>query len=283
MGNAPAKTTGTLFICPTPIGNLEDITLRVLRALKEADLIAAENTAYTQKLLNHFSISKPLISYYDSGDATAKEEKLLHKLKQGLSIALVSSAGTPLVNDPGYRLVRRCVAENVPVIALPGPSAAITALVASGLPPHPFFFGGFLPPKSKARQDFLSRIADYDGTLIFYEAPHRIHETLEDARQILGDRPAALARELTKIHEEVVRGKLSEILESFSKKPAKGEITLIIGPRETAPLISADNLREELQILIRDGISVSEACRRLSKKHALSKNKIYALAHRPLP
>lgn len=275
-----SKPPGTLYICPTPIGNLEDITLRVLRILKEVDLIAAENTTHTKKLLNHFEISKPLISYYDSGDPSLKEEKLIEQLKNGLTVALVSSAGTPLISDPGYGLIQQCIREKIPTVSLPGPSAVITALAASGLPPHPFFFGGFIPAKSKARQDFLTGMIALPATLVFYEAPHRILESLEDCLRILGDRPAALARELTKIHEEILHGALSEILTMMAQKPPKGEITLLIGPPGEPPTPEWEALEKEIQVLLKKGVSISNASRELAKKYGLSKNKIYAMAHR---
>lgn len=269
---------GSLFICPTPLGNLEDITLRVLRVLKEVDWIAAENTKHTQKLLNHFGIHQKLISYYDLGESQAKEKKLIELLKHGSSIALVSSAGTPLLSDPGYKLVQQCIQEQIPVIPLPGPSALITALAGSGLPPHPFYFGGFLPPKSNARKALLQNIEALSCTLIFYETPHRISESLKDSLEILGNRHAVLARELTKIHEEFLRHPLADLAALVSDTPLKGEMTLIIAGKEKQE-INWSSLEEEIRTLLEKGVSASEASRRLAKKHELSKNKIYPLAH----
>lgn len=274
---------GTLFICPTPIGNLEDITLRVLRTLKEADWIAAEDTRHTRNLLNHFGIDKPMISYYDSEKAELKEEKLLQKLGEGSDVALVSDAGTPLLSDPGYDLIRKCVDSGIPVVSLPGPSAHLSALLLSGLPPYRFFFAGFLPPKSKQRKEALSALESLAFTLIFYEAPHRIEETLADCLEILGDRPAALARELTKIHEEVLRGNLSGILARARERRLKGEMTLVVGGKEDAPESDEERMekiKEDLRILLGNGVSVSEASREVAKKYDISKNRIYALAHR---
>lgn len=237
-----------LYLCPTPIGNLEDITLRVLRVLKEVDFIAAENTTHTKKLLFHFGIRKPLLSYYDTGRPEMKERKLMEKLKSGNSIALVSSAGTPVLCDPGYRLVRRCFEENIPVVSLPGPSAVIAALVASGLPPHPFFFGGFLPAGKQARRKFLEKVADFFGTLIFYESPHRIAESLSDCFEILGNRNVALVRELTKIHEEILRGSLSEILRLTEEKKWRGELSFLVsGPGKLSK--NRERIEEEIQVL----------------------------------
>jgi len=270
---------GTLFVCPTPLGNLEDITLRVLRVLKEVDLIAAENTQHTQKLLHHFDIHKPMVSYYDSGSSEAKEEKLIEKLNQGKSIALVSSAGTPLVSDPGFKLVRRCYEEGLSVVSLPGPSACVTALVASGLPTNQFFFAGFLSSKSKARKTMLKQVKSFPATLVFYEAPHRILESLKDCLEVLGDRPAALVRELTKIHEEVIGGTLSLIVKKVEERPPKGEITLVIAGEEAPEEIEPGQLKQEIEALVEKGVSIREASREIAKKYDISKNKVYALAH----
>ncbi len=270
---------GTLYICPTPIGNLEDITLRVLRILKEVNLIAAENTLHTQKLLNHYGISKPLISYYDSEKSAAKEEKLIAKLENGLNIALVSSAGTPLISDPGYKLIKKCIEKKIPIVPLPGPSALITALTVSGISPHPFLFGGFLPSKSKARKAALKQVESFPWTLVFYEAPHRIKESVSDCLEVLKDRKAVLVRELTKIHEEAIRGKLSEILELIQTEPLKGEITFVISGK---PYDAESRLKEavnEMEVLCQQGVPLSQAARQVSEKYEISKNKIYSLAH----
>src|SRR5215475_12708343 len=220
--------TGCLYLVATPIGNLEDITLRALRILKEADQIACEDTRHTQKLLNHYNISKPLVSYHEHNEMTRAPE-LVMAMEQGQQIALVSDAGMPLVSDPGYRLVTLCLRHHIPVVPVPGPSALLASLAASGLPNEEFLFAGFLPARSGERRRALERLQIEDRTLILYEAPHRIAECVADAREILGDRPACLAREVTKLHEEFRRGKLSEIEESLRERPAKGEITFLIG------------------------------------------------------
>jgi 16S rRNA (cytidine1402-2'-O)-methyltransferase len=228
MISGTSKTTkGILAIVSTPIGNMEDITLRALRILKEADLIAAEDTRRTGLLLKHFGIEKPLTSYFE-GNELKKKEVILSRLKQGDRVALVSDAGTPGISDPGFRLIRAAIEHEIPVTPIPGPSAVITALSVSGLPTDAFFFKGFLPHKSKKRRDLLIELEDARETLIFYESPHRISETLKDVYEVLGDREIVLSRELTKVYEEVLRGKASEIQFQIGERKLKGEITLVI-------------------------------------------------------
>lgn len=224
-GLKPLK--GTLYIVSTPIGNLEDITLRALRILKEVDLIAAEDTRHTGILLKHFGIRKPLTSYFE-GNELKKKELILSRLKQGDQIALVSDAGTPGISDPGFRLICLAIENQIQVIPIPGPSAVITALSIAGLPTDSFFFKGFLPHKSKKRRELFQQFEEVRETLIFYESPHRISETLQDILDIFGDREMVLTRELTKIYEEVLRGKAGEILSQIGEKKLKGEITLVI-------------------------------------------------------
>ena len=228
MISGTSKTTkGILAIVSTPIGNMEDITLRALRILKEADLIAAEDTRRTGLLLKHFGIEKPLTSYFE-GNELKKKEVILSRLKQGDRVALVSDAGTPGISDPGFRLIRAAIEDEIPVIPIPGPSAVITALSVSGLPTDAFLFKGFLPHKSKKRRDLLKELEDARETLIFYESPHRISESLRDILEVLGDREIVLTRELTKAYEEVLRGKVSEILNQIEGRQLKGEITLVV-------------------------------------------------------
>jgi 16S rRNA (cytidine1402-2'-O)-methyltransferase len=222
-----------LFLVGTPIGNLEDITLRALRILKEVDQIACEDTRHSQKLLTHYGIHKPLISYHEHNEMTRAPE-LVVALEQGAKIALVSDAGMPLVSDPGHRLVALCVRHRIPVVPVPGPSALLAALGASGLPTEEFLFAGFLPARSGERRRALERLLVEDRTIVLYEAPHRIAEAVDDAREVLGDRQACLAREVTKLHEEFRRGRLSEIAASLEERPPRGEITLLIGPAEPA-------------------------------------------------
>ncbi|MEW6376235.1 MAG: 16S rRNA (cytidine(1402)-2'-O)-methyltransferase [Thermodesulfobacteriota bacterium] len=218
---------GTLYIVSTPIGNLEDITLRALRILKGVDLIAAEDTRRTGLLLKHFGIQTSLTSYFE-GNELKKKEFILSRLRQGDQIALVSDAGTPGISDPGFRLIQTAIQNQIPIVPIPGPSAVIAALSVSGLPTDAFLFKGFLPHKSKKRRDLLKQMEEIRETLIFYESPHRISETLEDIFDILGDREIVLTRELTKTYEEVLRGKVSQILNQMEGRKLKGEITLVI-------------------------------------------------------
>ncbi len=223
----PCQKKGILYIVSTPIGNLEDITLRALRILKEADLIAAEDTRRTLLLLKHFNIHAPLTSYFE-GNEMEKKDLILSRLIQGERVALVSDAGTPGISDPGYRLIRLAIEYEIPVVPIPGPSAVITALSVSGLPTDAFLFKGFLPNKSKKRRELLKQLEEGRETLVFYESPHRLNETLKDLFEVLGDREMALTRELTKMYEEVLRGRVSEIQKALEEKRIRGEITLII-------------------------------------------------------
>ena len=275
-----------LYLVATPIGNLEDITLRALRVLKEADLIACEDTRQTQKLLNHYGISTRTVSYHEHNEMTRAPE-LIVELEQGARVALVSDAGMPGISDPGYRLIALAIRHRVPVVPIPGASAFLAALVASGLPTDSFRFGGFLPAKRGPRRELLETLRDAPRTQIFYEAPHRIAETLEDVVEVLGPaRPMVLAREVTKLHEEFLRGRAGELLEELRRRALKGEITLLIGKAEaateTAPapapggdlharlsaLMAAQSLDEKsaLKLLAKElGVSKSEAYRRLQR------------------
>jgi 16S rRNA (cytidine1402-2'-O)-methyltransferase len=220
---------GKLLVVATPIGNLDDLSPRARDALAAADLVACEDTRHTGRLLAHLGLDKPLVSLHEHNERQ-RLPRLLADLEDGRTIALVSDAGTPLVSDPGYLLVREAVARGVRVEPLPGPSALLAALVASALPPHPFTFAGFPPPKPGKRRNFYRRWVALDHTLVFYESPHRLLPSLADARAELGDRPAAVCRELTKLHEEVLRGRLSEIEAELAARPAvKGEIVLVVG------------------------------------------------------
>jgi 16S rRNA (cytidine1402-2'-O)-methyltransferase len=224
---SPNSTKGSLYIVSTPIGNREDITLRALHILKEVDLIAAEDTRHTILLLRHFGIQTPLTSYFE-GNELKKKEFILSKLKQGHRVALVSDAGTPGISDPGFRLIQTAIENQIPIVPIPGPSAVIAALSVSGLPTDAFLFKGFLPHKSKKKKDFLQQLEGIRETLIFYESPYRLSETLNNIFDILGDREMVLTRELTKIYEEVIRGKVSEIQTQIGERKLKGEITLVI-------------------------------------------------------
>jgi 16S rRNA (cytidine1402-2'-O)-methyltransferase len=223
-----ADTAGTLYLVSTPIGNLEDVTRRALRVLAEVDAVACEDTRHTRKLLDHYGIKTKTISYHEHNERERAAE-LAARLAAGTSIALVSDAGTPAVSDPGYRLVRAAVECGARVVPVPGATAFVAALTASGLPTDEFFFGGFLPARQTARRARLSQVRSLPATLVFYEAPHRIAGALRDARETLGEREAAVARELTKLHEEIARGRLSELSEKFSgDHAARGEMVLVI-------------------------------------------------------
>lgn len=267
-------TPGTLYIVATPIGNLEDITLRALRALKEADLIACEDTRHSQRLLEHYGIHRPLVSYHEHNEASRTAE-LIERLRSGASVALITDAGTPLISDPGYRLVEAAAAQGVPVTPIPGPAAAIAALSASGLPTDSFRFCGFFPPKTSQRVKLLSSLAGESATLIFYEAPHRILQTLEDVQATLGNRRIVVARELTKVHEEFLRGALEEVLARMRSRPAvKGEITVLIGKGEE-PAPSLESIPDAVARLEREGVPRMDAIKRISRERGIAKRDVY--------
>ncbi len=270
---------GSLYLVATPIGNLEDITLRALRILREVDQIACEDTRHTLKLLNHFEIHKPLVSYHEHNEITRAPE-LVHAMEQGASVALVSDAGMPLVSDPGFRLVSLAIRHQIPVIPIPGASALLTALAASGLPNEEFLFLGFLPARSSERRRALEHLRIENRTIILYEAPHRIAETLADALAILGDRPACLAREVTKIHEEFRRGTLFALVQSLEEHPAKGEITLILGPPDTgspgAQLDTAQSLAARVDELMHQAkLDRKEALKLAAKERGITRRDAY--------
>jgi len=222
---------GCLYIVATPIGNLEDITLRALRVLREADVIACEDTRQTMKLLAHFEISKRLVSYHEHNEITRAPEIVI-ELEQGAKVALVSDAGTPAISDPGFRLVSLCLRHGIVVVPIPGPSAFVAALAASGMPIEEFTFAGFLPSRPTARRKALRALANEPRTVALYEAPHRLLDSLEDALEILGNRPAVIAREVTKAFEEFQRGHIEDLVEAVRKKAPRGEITLLLGPAD---------------------------------------------------
>ena len=265
---------GLLYLVATPIGNLEDITYRAVRLLRECDLIACEDTRQTRKLLDHYAIDKPTISYHEHNEAERSAE-LASRMAAGAVIALVSDAGMPLVSDPGYRLVRAAIEIGVPVQAVPGPSAALTALAASGLPTDSFRFGGFLPAKTGQRAKTFEALAHEQATLIFYEAPHRILETLEAIELALGERPVVVARELTKIHEEYLRGTAAEVRAQLAARDAvRGEITLLIG-KATAPPRDDTPLEEAVEKLIAGGTARMDAIKQVARQRGLSKREVY--------
>ena len=271
-------TSGTLFLVGTPIGNLEDITLRALRTLKEVDLIACEDTRQTQKLLNHYGIEKRTISYHEHNELERASELIVH-LENGDDVAVVSDAGMPGVSDPGYRLVALAVRHHIRVVPIPGASAFLSALVASGLPTDSFRFGGFLPAKSGARRSLLETARPSPRTLIFYEAPHRLLETMQDVVEILGPRRRiVIAREVTKLHEEFLRGHADEVLAELKKRAdVKGEITLLIAKAEeqsAAP--SLESVAARIRELMKsDGVDEKSALKQAAKEFGLSKSEAY--------
>ncbi|MDI6605309.1 MAG: 16S rRNA (cytidine(1402)-2'-O)-methyltransferase [Thermoanaerobacteraceae bacterium] len=265
-------SSGVLYLCPTPIGNLEDITLRVLRILKEVDLIAAEDTRQTLKLLNHFDIRKPLISYHEHNKASCGA-KLIDELKTGKNIALVSDAGTPGISDPGEDIVKLCIKNDIKVIPLPGASALITALIASGLDTREFVFEGFLPLKKKDRYEKLRRISEEKRTVIIYEAPHRLIDTLFDLKNYVKDRNIVIARELTKIHEEFIRGHIDDVIKKV-ENGVKGEIIILIEGYKEVIKMSPEEL---LSKYIEEGIDKKTAIKLTAQKLNIPKREVYKL------
>ena len=268
---------GVLYVVATPIGNLEDITYRAVRVLREADLIACEDTRQTRKLLDHYGIEKPMVSYHEHNEMERARE-LAARLEAGAKVAQVSDAGMPGISDPGYRLVKLAIERGIPVVPVPGASAMVVALAASGLATDAFEFRGFLPAKAGQRRTALDQMSRLDHTVVFYEAPHRIRETMEDIVQILGRRrPVVIARELTKLHEEFIRGAAAEVLESVRSRELRGEITLLIGKAETAePAVSGRDLRSQLEQVMREQkLDEKAALKFLAKEHGVSKSELY--------
>jgi len=275
------KTSGILYICGTPIGNLEDITLRALKVLKKVKLIAAEDTRHTKKLLNHYQINTKITSYYEY-NKFKKAPYLVEILKNGQDIALVSDAGMPGISDPGYVLVNLVLKNNIKIIPVPGVSALITALVVSGLPTDKFVFEGFLPRKIKERKRYFKSIENEERTLIFYETPHRLKRTLKDMLEIWGDRKIVIARELTKKFEEIIRGNLSQVITEINTKEIKGEITLVVqGGIKKKENDTTDFLKDEcimegyLRKLKNQGYSNRDIIKIAQEKLNIPKNLIY--------
>jgi 16S rRNA (cytidine1402-2'-O)-methyltransferase len=271
--------SGILYIVGTPIGNLEDMTFRAVRILQAVDVIAAEDTRHTGKLLHHFQITTPQTSYHEHNQQRRIPE-LIEQLHQGKAIALVTDAGMPGISDPGYELVKACIEAGITVVPIPGPSAAITGLSAAGLPTDKFVFEGFLPAKGQERKQRLEAIASLTQTLILYEAPHRLRQTLQDLAAALGDnRQIVLARELTKLHEEFWRGSIGDAIAHYTSREPQGEFTLLIaGVSLEKPQLSEATLKTELQNLLDQGLSRSEASRQLAQLTSLSRRHIYQLA-----
>jgi 16S rRNA (cytidine1402-2'-O)-methyltransferase len=269
--------SGQLYLVSTPIGNLEDITLRAIRILKEVDVIACEDTRHTQKLLNHYGIQKRLVSYHEHNENTRAPE-LISEMQNGASIALVTDAGTPIVSDPGHRLVALCAENNIRVTPIPGASAALAALSASGISAEHVLFVGFLPARQGERRRALTELAANSATLVFFEAPHRIANMLSDAAEILGPRQAALARELTKLHEEFLRGTLSDLAMKLKAAPLKGEFTLVVGPPAPQDTATPKNLtlRQRVEQLMRsDALDRKAALKQAAREFGVPRREAY--------
>ncbi|HHU92171.1 MAG TPA: 16S rRNA (cytidine(1402)-2'-O)-methyltransferase [Halanaerobiaceae bacterium] len=270
---------GTLYVCGTPIGNLDDMTFRAIQVLKEVDLIAAEDTRRTIKLLNYFEIKNQLESYHEHNEEE-KAEKLLQLMQEGKAIALVSDAGMPGISDPGYKLVKKAIEQGIEVVPVPGPTAAISALVVSGLDTSRFAFEGFLSRKGRAREEELEKLRSEERTIIIYESPYRVQATLKDLERVLGDRRIALVRELTKLHEEKYYGKISSLLEELKGQEVKGEIVIIVEGKqpgeglETAAWAELE-IEEHVRLLMAEGLSKKEAIKRVAEIRAIPKREVY--------
>ena len=271
--------SGRLYIVSTPIGNLEDITLRALKVLKEADVIACEDTRTTRKLLTLYAVETPLVSYHEHNEIE-KAKELLSILREGRSIALVSDAGTPCISDPGYRIVKLASEHGIEVLSIPGPSASVSALSVSGLPTSSFAFFGFLPRTKKHLTDYLSRIKNYPETLVFYESPNRVTKTLRAISEVFGDRNISLSREMTKLYEETLRGKVSDVLEALVKRnEIKGEVTIVVeGASSEIGETDPETIDRMLDQHKKIGSSLKDAVKMVSEESGYSKSKTYKRA-----
>ena len=273
------RETGTLFLVPTPIGNRDDMSYRMIQTLKEVDLIAAEDTRNTGLLLKHFEIRTPQISFHEH-NAMEKIPDLLAHLESGKNVAQVSDAGLPSISDPGHDLVKAAIEREIPVVAVPGPSAGITGLIASGLTPQPHIFYGFLPRKEGQQKAFFQEKRDYPETQIFYESPHRVRATLQNMLAVYGDRPVVLVRELTKIYEEYTRGTIAELVAYLEENPLKGECLLIVeGASEQEANLEEVDLIQEIDLLVQSGIKKNQAIKQVAKQFGLQKSDLYARYH----
>ena len=273
------RETGTLFLVPTPIGNRDDMSYRMIQTLKEVDLIAAEDTRNTGLLLKHFEIRTPQVSFHEH-NAMEKIPDLLAHLESGKNVAQVSDAGLPSISDPGHDLVKAAIEREIPVVAVPGPSAGITGLIASGLAPQPHIFYGFLPRKEGQQKAFFQEKRDYPETQIFYESPHRVRATLQNMLAVYGDRPVVLVRELTKIYEEYTRGTIAELVAYLEENPLKGECLLIVeGASEQEANLEEVDLIQEIDLLVQSGMKKNQAIKQVAKQFGLQKSDLYARYH----
>ncbi len=268
---------GTLYIVSTPIGNLEDITLRALRVLREVDVIAAEDTRHSLKLLGHYGISKPLISYWGEKEKV-KAEETIRRLASGQSVALISDAGTPGISDPGGVLIRRAIQEGIRVVPIPGPSAFVAALSLSGFSTTGFMFIGFLPPRRSQRKKVLDQLRLEKGTLVFYEAPHRVFETMTDMADLFAGRNAVLVKEITKLHEEVLRGTTGEILARMEEMKTAGEYVIVVEGRPGETASSSADALAEIRSLMKKGLGRKEAVKKVAEEYGLSRKELYDMS-----
>lgn len=268
--------TGTLYVVGTPIGNLEDLTLRALRVLKEVDLIACEDTRHTNTLLAHYSIAKPLVSYHEQNERQ-RTPQLLRRLADGASVALVSDAGMPALSDPGYVIVHAAAAQGIPIVSIPGPSAITAALAVSGLPTDRFAFFGFLPRKAGERKRALEEVATVPWTLVFFEAPHRVRQMLEDLHDVLGERRIAVTRELTKRFEEVIRGPIGEVLEQVRATEPRGEFTVVVEGAGDTIVRPATSPEADLKELLAGGTRPKDAVQIVARRHRLARRDVYQM------
>jgi len=274
---AAGASTGKLYLVGTPIGNLEDITFRALRTLREVDVIACEDTRHTQQLLNHYDVKTPTVSYHEQNEMTRAPE-LVIQLEQGSHIALISDAGMPVISDPGYRLVNLAIRHNIAVVPVPGASAFVAALAAAGLPVDKFRFFGFLPRRKLARRKALEELKGVTKTLVFYEAPHRTLDMLEDIHQILGDPPVVVAREVTKIHEEFLRGSAAEVLAQMKKRPVRGEITVLVGPHPPPEKQGSSRgliVKELERVMAEQALDERAALKVVARQRGISRSEAY--------
>ena len=277
MSQKSYDNSPTLYLIPTPIGNLDDITLRAIDTLKSVDVVFCEDTRITRQLLNHLGINKKLIASHKFNEEM-NSDKLLKYLNDGNDVGLVTDRGTPIISDPGYELVKVAIANNYNVVSLPGPTAFVPALTVSGLSPQPFLFYGFLNNKNSKRERELESLKDYPFTMIFYEAPHRIIETLESMNKVLGNKNICISREISKRYEEVYRGKISDIIKDMVD--VKGELVIVVDGNHEEKTYDNLTIIEHVNLYIKEGLNKNDACKKVAKDRGMSKSEVYKEYHR---